>query len=517
MPDLRLGISNPSINRASADHGLEAGPLRVKRARASLRVKILVPLLALVAVSVMWAVVSIWSTYRMDVVLSAMTGRDLPALTAIQGLESELVMQKGYSTFYVLTGDPGLLSQVQLHQRRFEEWLARARQNIQQDVERVVLNKVESEYLRYAHFRDLAASAHAAGHDAEALDLNWEAHRQFEDTLKLCEEYRALHEKSIRQAAATYQDQTRITLAFYWTVFPLTFFLALLLGWVLLRQVLEPIRRLAMSVDDGRSPVKNDEIIALRLRMRALESDMDQAYSQLVESREQIKQSEKLALVGKLAAGVAHSIRNPFTSVKMRLFSLERGLSLNETQKEDFDVIGEEIKHLDTIIRNFLEFARRPKLEKLPMSPSTVVDQTLELLRHRLESGQVAVRLEGLNPLPVVELDPDQLKEALVNLIMNACEAMGQGGRILIEGGRGVVEGLGLCAWLKISDSGPGIPEAIRADIFQPFYSTKEEGTGLGLPIVARIMEEHGGSIRLLDREGYGAVFLLAFPLHPEV
>jgi len=98
-------------------------------------------------------------------------------------------------------------------------------------------------------------------------------------------------------------------------------------------------------------------------------------------------QSEKMALVGKLAAGTSHSIRNPLTSVKMRLFSLSRSLDLDGDQKEDFDVISKEIGHIDNIVQNFLEFSRPPRLELQSVSLSDIVDQTVRLLRHRLESS----------------------------------------------------------------------------------------------------------------------------------
>jgi signal transduction histidine kinase len=222
--------------------------------------------------------------------------------------------------------------------------------------------------------------------------------------------------------------------------------------------------------------------------------------------------------VGKLAAGVAHSVRNPLTSVKMRLFSLERSLDLAPGQREDFEVISEEIRHLDTIVRNFLEFSRPPKPKLQQVSPSEVVDNTLVLLRHRLESYGVELRLVREQPLPQVDADPEQLKEVLVNLILNACDAMGENGRIEITEETGFMDPLGRVAVLRLTDSGPGIPQEIQDAVFQPFFSTKEEGTGLGLAIAQRIMEEHGGYIHIRPAErGQGASFVLVLPVREKV
>jgi signal transduction histidine kinase len=192
-----------------------------------------------------------------------------------------------------------------------------------------------------------------------------------------------------------------------------------LLATILVRQVLGPLRRMAEETDPSLKAGRVvDEVQAIGQRVRSLIEDVDQTQSELQQSREHLVQSEKLALVGKLAAGVAHSIRNPLTSVKMRLFSLERSLQLSSTEKEDMDVISEEIRHLDTIVRNFLEFSRRPKLKIQSVSPSDVVDMATQLLRHRLESYGVEVELYRQRRLPKIEADPEQLKEVLVNMLV---------------------------------------------------------------------------------------------------
>jgi signal transduction histidine kinase len=238
----------------------------------------------------------------------------------------------------------------------------------------------------------------------------------------------------------------------------------------------------------------------------------DNIQLELEKSREHLVQAEKLALVGKLAAGMAHSIRNPFTSVKMRLFSLNRALKLTNDQQEDFEVISQEIRHIDTIVQNFLEFSRPPKLSMQLISPSTIVDTTLRLLAHRLKSYTVSVRVERKSTLPKVVADPEQIKEVLVNLMINACEAMIEGGSIIIheeENGQSPAKQVRL----RIADTGPGIPEAEREKIFQPFYTTKDDGTGLGLSIAKRIMDEHAGTLSISSTVGGGACFVMTLPI----
>jgi signal transduction histidine kinase len=146
------------------------------------------------------------------------------------------------------------------------------------------------------------------------------------------------------------------------------------------------------------------------------------------------------------------------------------------------------------------------------VSPSDVVDAAVQLLRHRLESFGVEVDLYRQRRLPPIQGDPEQLKELLVNLMVNACEAIGERGRIMIYEEEGVTEPLGRVVVIKVRDNGPGVPDGIKEQIFQPFFSTKEEGTGLGLSIALRIVEDHGGCLNLRSREGKGTTFIITLP-----
>ncbi|MFO7706574.1 MAG: ATP-binding protein [Desulfobacterales bacterium] len=291
--------------------------------------------------------------------------------------------------------------------------------------------------------------------------------------------------------------------------------LGTLLFLVVVFQVLVPLRRLmAEATRHGEPRGTGDELKTLSRRVRVLLHDVDHTSVELERSRETLAQTEKMAVMGKLAASMAHSIRNPFTSVQMRLFSLSRSLELDRTQKEDLEVIAAEIRRIDTILQNFLEFSRPPRLRMQPVSPSTVVDSATRLLEHRLRSYDVSVRIQRLEPLPDVTADPEQLKEVLVNIMVNACEAMARGGGAIdIEERTVQLPGLKRAAVIRVRDSGPGIPAALREKIFQPFFSTKEDGTGLGLSIAHRIITDHRGRLDVESGEGRGATFIITIPL----
>lgn len=478
-----------------------------------LRTKIFLILAALVLIAVTGSALTISMIYRIGSTLSSVLDTNVVALNVAQGLETSLVMQKGFLTYFFLDGDAAWLKQLDQHREAFEDWLRKARTTAYTLEQRQILNEIESKYIRYSYGRDEVVAFYKSGEREEGFKHHRQIRSEFFAIRDLCEKYKAEHEKSIHAARAEIRSEFRFVNIMAITAMPGAVLLGLLLLYILFKQVLEPIRQLAYGGDEaGKGGRIVDEVKALSRRVTSLMEDVDQTQSELQQSREHLLQTEKLAMVGKLAAGVAHTIRNPLTSVKMRLFSMERSLELSPTQKEDFEVISDEIRHIDTIVRNFLEFSRPPKLKIQSVSPSDVVDMAIQLLRHRLESYGVEVELYRQRRLPEIEGDAEQLKEVLVNLIVNACEAMTGGGKIMIREEEGVADPLGRVAVIRLSDNGPGIPVSLQDKVFQPFFSTKEEGTGLGLSIAARIIEDHKGWLNVRSKEGKGTTFTITLP-----
>lgn len=489
----------------------------MKLAQPTLRARILICVGILVALTLLGAVVTLVAVHRINNTVSAVVDGNVTALEVAQELEASLTTQKGFLTYYFLDGDLFWLRSLEEHNVRFEEWLKRARESALNGAQRDILNEIDSRYIRYCHARDEVIERYGKGDREGGFELHKGLRQQFATIHDLCIRYKELHKTGIASARKDLAGEVR---SLRWlSVMGVVGGAALggLLVFILVYQVLGPLRRMALETDPSIKAGKvDDEVKAIGQRVRSLIEDVDQTQTQLQQSREHLVQSEKLAMVGKLAAGVAHSIRNPLTSVKMRLFSLSKSLQLSPSEKEDMDVISDEIRHLDTIVRNFLEFSRRPKLKIQTVSPSDVVDMAIQLLRHRLESYGVEVELYRQRLLPDIDADPEQLKEVLVNLIVNACDATGEGGKIVIREEEGVTEPTGHVVVIRVSDNGPGVPDGIKEKIFQPFFSTKEEGTGLGLSIAERIIEDHHGCLSLRSKEGKGATFIITLPCKAE-
>ncbi len=482
--------------------------------RLSLRHRIYTVLTALVIITVSGGLVMVWYTYRMERLFSGIIDRDLVGFQVAAALEASLVHQKGFVSYYYMDGDPEWLRRLGEYRQIFKERLREAETLSDTPRQKEILEVIRSDYDEYIQIKDRVIDYYKTGAREGLADVHPQLRELFFHIVDQCEVYKHIFTDQIRETRAEAREQAERLRYVAGGAILFELFLALFLAFVLVSHILGPVRRLTLAAEGGAGSGRVDnEITALSRSVRGLIQDAGQVHLELERSREHLLQSEKMALVGKLAAGTAHSIRNPLTSVKMRLFSLGRSLVLTETQKEDFEVISQEIRHIDTIVQNFLEFSRPPKLQFQEISPSTVVDMAVQLLSHRLDAYDATVMVRRTDPLPTISGDPEQLKEVLVNLIVNACEAMGRGGAIVIREEIAIFPRIGKAAVIHLSDNGPGMSEAVASKAVQPFFTTKDEGTGLGLSIALRILEEHKGTLNLESAEGEGATFTIALPV----
>ena len=496
----------------------------IKRWRdLSLSVRVFSILAAIILITVGGGIGSLWQLHRMNLLFERTIEGDLSSLSAAAELETALLSQKGFVTYYFLDGDPQWLEQLGRHRQSFQGRLSAARELERTAAGKDALAGVEAAYRDYLLVKDRVIELYRSGERDEGAALHWRARELYAQVYQRCESYQRLKRAQLETVKERNQREARLAGVSALVLLLMIVILGSLLVWVLVRQVLSPIHKLAREAGpalDETNPadetvLPRDDLLALKRRVHGLLEDMGQARTELEKSRELLASSEKLAVVGQLAAGVAHSIRNPMTSIKMRLFSLERSLALTPIQKEDFEVVAEEMRRLDNIVRNFLEFAKPHRLKMHEVQVSDAVDMALELLQHRLEHHNVVVQRVCRKPPPPVTADLELLKEVFVNLIVNACESMGDGGTLTVTEDEAVAEKLGRALLVRFTDTGPGVPEHLIAKVTEPFYTTKEEGTGLGLSIVARIIEEHGGRLEI-GSEASGASFTVILPLKEE-
>lgn len=235
--------------------------------------------------------------------------------------------------------------------------------------------------------------------------------------------------------------------------------------------------------------------------------------SEIRQLKEEVARSQRLASIGKLAAGVAHEIRNPLSSIKgLATYFKERYRDVAEDQ-QTAEIMIQEVERLNRVIGQLLEFARPMSLQKRPTPLKTLVQQTLSMIDGDARKRGVEIAFHADPGLEQVPLDPDRIRQVLLNLFLNALEAVGDGGRLAVEirhdEERRQVR-------LIVNDNGTGIDKEDLTHIFDPYFTTKPGGTGLGLAIVHKIVEAHGGEVHVKSHRGEGTSVTVSLPFHGE-
>jgi two-component system NtrC family sensor kinase len=291
-----------------------------------------------------------------------------------------------------------------------------------------------------------------------------------------------------------------------------------LLTWRLLSPVAsltEGVRRVSKGELDFQIPVlSRDEIGDLagtfnemtgELRRKKEETDL--SYRRVLEAQKQLTQSEKMAAVGQMAAGLAHEIYNPLNVISGFGELLLGKTSQGDPRRPPLEDIVRETARCQKLVGNLLDFAKPKEPQKTPSEINPLIQETLALILTLAKSNGIEVEPILSPDLPVLPLDRDQMKQVLLNLLLNACQEMSHGGRLTVESRR-TADGVEVL----VQDTGRGVPPEHMASLFTPFFTTKADGTGLGLALSHALVKNHGGVLRAENRPGQGAQFTIALP-----
>jgi signal transduction histidine kinase len=391
-------------------------------------------------------------------------------LQLAQRFEENVVALHTQLNQLALGDDATNLAQLIANSRELAVWIDSEKRDVHTTRQHRMLERITESYSVYlASVEGLAASLPPIGVDRLAI------------TIALEEQLAGI----LRESVAGFLDEVREGLVLRQTLtFGLLGMLLALLVW------------LAFAVYQGM-------IAPLRVR--------------LIEADSAIEQSQKLAALGVLAAGIAHEIRNPLTAIKARLFTHRKTLAKESPAFENTEFIGREIDRLERIVREFLLFARpaEPRFESI--SSVELLSEVRDLLAAELARSSIELRLDP-HPDLRVHADRQHLQQVLINLVRNAAESIGTNGRVILRTRRTRASLRGTLrnvAILEVEDNGRGIPPEAQAKLFDPFFTTKPNGTGLGLSTAARIAEKHGGALRYQTQVNRGTTFGIVLPLPP--
>ncbi len=243
------------------------------------------------------------------------------------------------------------------------------------------------------------------------------------------------------------------------------------------------------------------------LRAERIAAELERSYAELRSTFEQLLQAERLSALGELSAGIVHEIRNPLAAVKGAVEIIEDELAANSPRREFAAIAKREIERIEKLVHEFVRFGRAPKLVKTAVNVNELVQRVSKLIEQQAAANMITIEEQLTQDLPLAHLDAEQIEQVLLNLTINAMQAMPNGGKIILRTSRheGSIR-------IEVVDTGGGIPANAIGRVFDPFFTMKEKGSGLGLSIAHQIVTGHGGRLAA-ENNLQGAVFSLLLPL----
>jgi two-component system, NtrC family, sensor histidine kinase HydH len=508
---------NDSISKAQALRGPVVGNGRPSMSqKLFLRVSgppVLIGLLLFIA-----CLVGVWYTSRLQRDMAKLISQEVTSQQAALELEIRIRQLRFHSFLNLVDPSNARDEPILRVQREVENALERARQATHNPKELAYIREIRAGFQRYqeemaalpAELKKLGPrpdlhklmDAHPVRHVAEPC----------QDLLQVNKEQM---EETVREAEST-SRLVRLALLGLGIIAPLS---GLLGGYGIARGLNRSILRLSVRVQDiaqrldrkvaSVSIPAGGDIQELDQRLQYIVSRVEEVTRDWHRHQREMLRAEQLAAVGQLAASVAHEVRNPLTSVKLLVEGALRPRHRTPLGEEDLKVIHGEVVKLEQTVQEFLDFARPPALRRSRADLREVVARAVELVRARARQQDVAVEVRCPEERVAADVDGEQLGTVLVNLFLNALDAMPNGGRLEVGLAADSQGGVAL----QVTDSGPGLPPAVAGRLFTPFFSTKPTGTGLGLSISRRIIEEHGGTIHAENHIDGGACFSITLPV----
>jgi signal transduction histidine kinase len=462
-------------------------------------------------------IVSLDSLHRLQINRSRILSSDVASLLAAQELQTRLRQLRFHSMLEVMEPTPARKKVVDTDHQEFEVALKHAREAASQPEDLRLLQAIQEGYTDYLQKTDEDARK-LSPHPTVRECLDWADAHPLKNLIRPCGELHQVHKGTMEAAVESSEQviaQTRWALVLLGVLGPLS---GLAWGFGVAWGLSRSFTRLSVRVQDVHAHL-DQELGSVRLLGEGDPGQLDQqmdlilkrvreVVTRLQEQEREILRAEQLSAVGQLAAGVAHEIRNPLASIKLLVSAASKARPPRPLTQEDLRVIHDEVERLERKVQALLDFARPSVAHKEPLELGAMIQQAIQLVQTRVRQQKVTVRVAGCDQPVTVYVDRDQFLSVLVNLFLNALDVMPHGGelKVLVERQPdGQVR-------LDVADTGPGFDPRVAGRLFTPFTSTKPTGTGLGLSVCRRVVEDYGGRLAATNRPEGGACLSITLP-----
>jgi two-component system, NtrC family, sensor histidine kinase HydH len=454
------------------------------------------------------AVACVWYTHWLQQRTAEVVARGVAGVRAAGEFESAVREVRTQLKLFRVTGDREYLKEAARLCKEADGWLLEAEGVDTTPEVAALLARTREGHNRFVDkFKSLPQGGAVGGLEVEAEKVLGPAHEFLEVSAQAAERASEENRKIARRVSAGL------------LLLGVSGALAGLLSGLLLSraigrsfiQLSVPVRDVAGRLNGVVGPIQvtaERDPSGLEGSLKAIAAQVESVVGQLHQSQQEVIRSEQLARVGQLAAGMAHELLNPLMSIKLLVEGNVEEARSRGLPTEDMEIVDQQIDRLERSLRRFLDFARPPRLERRLLRLDDVVEQTMALVGPRARGQGVELRFDRAGAPARVEADPAQVQQLLINLFLNALDAMPRGGVLEVTSR----EAVGGAVELEVRDTGPGLAPEILPRLFEPFASTKETGMGLGLAVSRRIAEGHGGTLSASNGPEGGARFVFRLP-----
>jgi signal transduction histidine kinase len=450
------------------------------------------------------------------------------AVNEAKEMENELTAIKGLTYTYLVNKSDRWLDSLKHHKTRFTIHLERARIGAKNDKEKLLLQQISALFSNFEQ-NILIAISHLKKNEVttanalllhSAQDLLGTIHQKSNDFISINKKVASEHEMEL-------VNTNSIILKILIALGIGGISIGLLFGWLISRLLFGPINQLILTVRSASGEAvlekvrlnSGNDINELGERIKELIERINKANEDLSRNRELLQHSNKHTELGKIAPTIAHEIRNPLAAIKMLVYSIKEDESVSAPIKDDLEIISGEIDRLESFTKNFLRFAKPSDPIFEAVNPIASLIEIIQLLKPRFKKNNIAMNEDIASVDCSVMADSGQLKQIYLNIILNAIDIMPNGGTLNINAGFVMAnqnpENMNHSSFINIRfiDSGPGIPNAILNNLFEPYIKKSDMGMGIGLSISQSIAKSHGGWITAENRtNGQGAILSIFLP-----
>ncbi len=482
--------------------------------------RVTAPLLGVSLLLLFLGAFTAWYVHSMQQQSTDLISKSIKTSNDSQSLENELRQLRTNLNEFVITADPKYLEDAKQDLMKVEELLNPAEDSNYLDGSQPKLVDIRREFTAFTKQFHLVVDPTTKEQQQAVLRLVQTAISK--ELIPRATHYRVAQQDKLEEMSQRSQwiaDRVSLTLLLLVTFGAVG---GLIAGIAVARKVHQSIIELNIPVHAA-SGMLNEVVGPLKIstkgNLATIRESLDEmanrvglTVQRLQDSQKQILRAEQLTALSQMAAGLAHEIRNPLTAMRSIVQMARQQGGGSALDDRDIEVLGIEIERLNELVQTFLDFARPPMLSRGRVNVSEIIQRTIQLTKQRAERQEIQIEFDPSTSEISIQADPQQLQQVLLNLVLNAIDAQPNGGRIAIRTESTRSSQKNSFFTVLVCDDGPGIPLELMDRIFDPFFSTKDSGTGIGLAICRRIVEDHGGILTAENQLLGGAMFTVQLP-----